>query len=144
MLDHAIYSVISPKGAASILWRDTSKAQEAATNMKITAQDLMRFGVIDQIIQEPVGGAHRQPDVAITRVGDAIEQALGAWPASRPRTSAACAARNSSPSAGPSEAWRRARGRSCLGSATFLAASSPIRDGTGNSLTLGHVFGCLQ
>lgn len=78
MLEHAIYSVISPEGAASILWRDTSKAQEAATNMKITAQDLMRFGVIDQIIQEPVGGAHRQPEVAITRVGDAIEQALGA------------------------------------------------------------------
>jgi acetyl-CoA carboxylase carboxyl transferase subunit alpha len=78
MLEHAIYSVISPEGAASILWRDTSKAQEAATNMKITAQDLMRFGVIDQIIQEPVGGAHRQPDVAVSRVGDAIEQALGA------------------------------------------------------------------
>ena len=55
MLEHAIYSVISPEGAASILWRDTSKAQEAATNMKITAQDLMRFGVIDEIVTEPVG-----------------------------------------------------------------------------------------
>ena len=61
MLEHAIYSVISPEGAASILWRDTSKAQEAATNMKITAQDLERFGVIDVIVNEPVGGAHRDP-----------------------------------------------------------------------------------
>ena len=61
MLEHAIYSVISPEGAASILWRDTAKAQDAATNMKITAQDLDRFGVIDRIITEPVGGAHRDP-----------------------------------------------------------------------------------
>jgi len=76
MLEHAIYSVISPEGAASILWRDTTKAQEAATNMKITAHDLMRFGVIDQIVQEPVGGAHRDPDLTVTRVGDAIESAL--------------------------------------------------------------------
>src|SRR2546423_11607086 len=59
MLEHAFYSVISPEGAASILWRDTSKAQEAATSMKITAQDLSRFGVIDKIVTEPVGGAHR-------------------------------------------------------------------------------------
>ena len=62
MLEHAIYSVISPEGAASILWRDTAKAQDAATNMKITAQDLLRFGVIDEIVAEPVGGAHRDPD----------------------------------------------------------------------------------
>ena len=61
MLEHAIYSVISPEGAASILWHDTAKAQDAATNMKITAQDLTRFGVIDEIIPEPVGGAHRDP-----------------------------------------------------------------------------------
>src|ERR1700726_2867411 len=65
MLQHAIYSVISPEGAASILWRDTSKAQEAATNMKITAQDLVRFGIIDGIITEPVGGAHRDPGATI-------------------------------------------------------------------------------
>jgi acetyl-CoA carboxylase carboxyl transferase subunit alpha len=76
MLEHAIYSVISPEGAASILWRDTSKAQEAATNMKITAQDLLRFGVIDFIIAEPPGGAHRDPAAAIALAGDAIEQAL--------------------------------------------------------------------
>jgi acetyl-CoA carboxylase carboxyl transferase subunit alpha len=76
MLEHAIYSVISPEGAASILWRDTSKAQEAATNMKITAQDLLRFGVIDFIIAEPPGGAHRDPAAAIALAGDAIDQAL--------------------------------------------------------------------
>ena len=61
MLEHAIYSVISPEGAASILWRDTAKAQEAASNMKITAQDLVRFGVVDTIVPEPTGGAHRDP-----------------------------------------------------------------------------------
>ena len=63
MLEHAIYSVISPEGAASILWRDSAKAQEAATDMKITAQDLLSFGIIDLIIGEPVGGAHRDPAV---------------------------------------------------------------------------------
>jgi acetyl-CoA carboxylase carboxyl transferase subunit alpha len=76
MLEHAIYSVISPEGAASILWRDTTKAQEAATNMKITAQDLARFGVIDQIVAEPVGGAHRDPQSAIAATGQAIADAL--------------------------------------------------------------------
>jgi acetyl-CoA carboxylase carboxyl transferase subunit alpha len=77
MLEHSIYSVISPEGAASILWHDTSKAQEAATNMKITAQDLVRFGIIDTIIAEPAGGAHRDPAAAITAVGEAIAEALG-------------------------------------------------------------------
>ncbi|MBV9347001.1 MAG: acetyl-CoA carboxylase carboxyltransferase subunit alpha [Pseudolabrys sp.] len=76
MLEHAIYSVISPEGAASILWRDSSKAQDAATNMKITAQDMVRFGVIDAIVPEPVGGAHRDPEAAIAAAGDAIAQAL--------------------------------------------------------------------
>src|SRR5688572_25813769 len=76
MLEHAIYSVISPEGAASILWHDTSKAQDAATNMKITAEDLMRFGVIDEIIPEPVGGAHRDPPAAIAATGTAIGRAL--------------------------------------------------------------------
>ena len=77
MLEHAIYSVISPEGAASILWRDTSKAQDAATNMRITAEDLARFGVIDAIVTEPVGGAHRDPAAAIAAAGDAIATALG-------------------------------------------------------------------
>jgi acetyl-CoA carboxylase carboxyl transferase subunit alpha len=76
MLEHAIYSVISPEGAASILWHDTAKAQEAATNMKITAQDLVRFGVIDTIIGEPAGGAHRDPAAAINATGEAVAAAL--------------------------------------------------------------------
>jgi acetyl-CoA carboxylase carboxyl transferase subunit alpha len=76
MLEHAIYSVISPEGAASILWHDTAKAQEAATSMKITAPDLIRFGVIDVIVQEPIGGAHRDPAAAIGAAGDAVAHAL--------------------------------------------------------------------
>jgi acetyl-CoA carboxylase carboxyl transferase subunit alpha len=76
MLEHAIYRVISPEGAASILWHDTARAQDAATNMKITAEDLMRFGVIDEIVPEPVGGAHRDPPAAIAATGSAIGNAL--------------------------------------------------------------------
>ena len=76
MLEHAIYSVISPEGAASILWRDTTKAQEAETSMKITAQDMVRFGVIDSIVSEPTGGAHRDPQAAIAVTGEAIAKAL--------------------------------------------------------------------
>ncbi|MFZ0460274.1 MAG: acetyl-CoA carboxylase carboxyltransferase subunit alpha [Rhodoplanes sp.] len=76
MLEHAIYSVISPEGAASILWRDTGKAQEAAQNMKITADDLLRFGIIDSIVREPVGGAHRDPAAAIEATGEAIAAAF--------------------------------------------------------------------
>jgi acetyl-CoA carboxylase carboxyl transferase subunit alpha len=74
MLEHAIYSVISPEGAASILWRDTARAQDAATNMKITADDMMRLGIIDEIVREPTGGAHRDPGVAIASTGTAIER----------------------------------------------------------------------
>lgn len=76
MMEHAIYSVISPEGAASILWRDTARAQDAATGMKITAQDLKRFGVIDGVVGEPVGGAHRDPQAAIAAAGDAIAAVL--------------------------------------------------------------------
>jgi acetyl-CoA carboxylase carboxyl transferase subunit alpha len=76
MLEHAIYSVISPEGAASILWRDTAKAQDAATGMKITAEDMVRFGVIDQIVTEPPGGAHRDAAAAIASTGEAVANAL--------------------------------------------------------------------
>lgn len=76
MMEHAIYSVISPEGAASILWRDTARAQDAATGMKITAQDLLRFGIIDRIVSEPTGGAHRDHEVAISRAGEAITASL--------------------------------------------------------------------
>jgi acetyl-CoA carboxylase carboxyl transferase subunit alpha len=76
MLEHAIYSVASAEAASSILWRDGTKAQEAANSMKITAQDLLRFGVIDGILKEPVGGAHRDPSAMIAATGEAIEQAF--------------------------------------------------------------------
>ncbi|MGX5666993.1 acetyl-CoA carboxylase carboxyltransferase subunit alpha [Rhizobium daejeonense] len=76
MLEHAIYSVISPEGAASILWRDSTRAKEAATNMKITADDLKALGVIDGIIPEPVGGGHRDPQRVIDTAGDVIAGAL--------------------------------------------------------------------
>lgn len=76
MLEHAIYSVISPEGAASILWRDTARAQDAATGMKITAQDLLKFGIIDRIVSEPTGGAHRDHTAVLARAGDALSSAL--------------------------------------------------------------------
>ena len=76
MLEHAIYTVASPEASASILWHDSSRAQDAATNMKITAQDLLGFKIIDGIIPEPVGGAHRKPDETVAVTGDAIEKAL--------------------------------------------------------------------
>jgi acetyl-CoA carboxylase carboxyl transferase subunit alpha len=76
MLEHAIYSVISPEGAASIIWRDSTKREEAATAMKITAQDLFSLSVIDQILSEPVGGAHRDHRRMTKAVGDAIAKVL--------------------------------------------------------------------
>jgi acetyl-CoA carboxylase carboxyl transferase subunit alpha len=76
MLEHSIYSVISPEGAASILWHDSTRAADAATNMKITAQDLIAFGIIDGIIPEPLGGAHRDKALTIRNAGAAIETAL--------------------------------------------------------------------
>jgi len=79
MLEHAIYSVISPEGAASILWRDAARAKDAATALKITAQDLKKLGVIDEIIAEPLGGAHRMPGQTIESTGEAIARALQAY-----------------------------------------------------------------
>src|SRR5579885_619889 len=76
MLEHSVYTVASPEASASILWRDSGKAQDAATSMKITAQDLLKFGIIDAIIPEPLGGAHRDPAAAIAATGEAIAGAL--------------------------------------------------------------------
>ena len=76
MLEHSIYTLASPEASASILWHDSSRAQDAATNMKITAQDLLRLGVIDTIIPEPVGGAQRHRETAIDATGDAVEAAF--------------------------------------------------------------------
>ena len=77
MFEHAVYSVISPEGCASILWRTAEKAADAAEAMRITAADLLKLGVIDTIVKEPVGGAHRSPDAAIDLLGSEIESALG-------------------------------------------------------------------
>jgi acetyl-CoA carboxylase carboxyl transferase subunit alpha len=76
MLEHSIYTVASPEAAASILWHDAARAIDAATNMKITAQDLKTLGVIDVVISEPVGGAHRDPALVFRRTGDAVAKAL--------------------------------------------------------------------
>jgi len=76
MLEHAIYSVISPEGAASILWRDTTRSKDAATNMKITAQDLLEMKIIDAIIPEPMGGAQRAPETVIASTGDLIARTM--------------------------------------------------------------------
>jgi acetyl-CoA carboxylase carboxyl transferase subunit alpha len=76
MFEHAVYSVISPEGCASILWRTADKAADAAEAMKITAQDLKALGVIDTIVSEPLGGAHRDPAAAIASLGDAIDESL--------------------------------------------------------------------
>ena len=76
MLEHAVYAVISPEGASSILWRSSDKAKDAATAMKITAQDLHKLGVVDRVLDEPVGGAHRERAQMIRETGNAIEEEL--------------------------------------------------------------------
>lgn len=84
MLEHAIYTVASPEAAASILWRDSAKAIDAATNMKITAQDLDQLGVIDVIISEPIGGAHRDRTTIMRATGDGIARALSEFDGKTP------------------------------------------------------------
>jgi acetyl-CoA carboxylase carboxyl transferase subunit alpha len=76
ILQYSIYSVISPEGCASILWRDAERKRDAAAALKMTADDLIRFGVVDRIIDEPVGGAHSDPDAAIAKVGLVIQEEL--------------------------------------------------------------------
>ena len=76
MLEHAIYSVISPEGCASILWRSSGKADQAAEALKLTAQDMEKFKIIDEIIPEPIGGAHRDPQLTIKKIGDVLERRL--------------------------------------------------------------------
>ncbi|GBD42384.1 Acetyl-coenzyme A carboxylase carboxyl transferase subunit alpha [bacterium HR39] len=76
MLEHAIYSVISPEGCAAILWHSAEKAPDAAGALRLTAQDLLQLGLIDEIVEEPVGGAHRAPQTTIGRVGEAIARHL--------------------------------------------------------------------
>ncbi len=76
MLEHAIYSVASPEACASILWHASDKARDAAEALKVTAADLLRLGVIDEVVPEPLGGAHRAPDEMIARVGEAVDRCL--------------------------------------------------------------------
>ena len=76
MLEHSVYSVISPEGCASILWRDAAKAETAAESLRLTAADLHGFGLVDQVVPEPLGGAHRMPAATVAAVGDAVEAAL--------------------------------------------------------------------
>tara|TARA_B100000925_G_scaffold283291_1_gene257054 strand:- start:13 stop:975 length:963 start_codon:yes stop_codon:yes gene_type:complete len=85
MLEHAIYSVISPEGCASILWKDAEKMREAAEALRLTADDLYALGVSDQIIEEPVGGAHRNPEQAIESVKVAISSMLSALNSKKPK-----------------------------------------------------------
>jgi acetyl-CoA carboxylase carboxyl transferase subunit alpha len=76
MLEHAVYSVISPEGCGSILWRDSEHAREAAEALRLTAQDLLRLGIVDRVVPEPLGGAHRLPKAAIEALGEAIDDVL--------------------------------------------------------------------
>jgi acetyl-CoA carboxylase carboxyl transferase subunit alpha len=78
MLEHSVYAVISPEGCASILWRTAEKAADAAEAMRVTAQDLKQLGVIERIVPEPAGGAHREPAVTIAALGAAIGEELDA------------------------------------------------------------------
>jgi len=84
MLEHSVYSVISPEGCASILWKDAEKMREAAEALRLTAQDLLKLGVIDRIIKEPLGGAQRDPKAAIEAVGKGIEAMLKDLTARKP------------------------------------------------------------
>ena len=76
MLEHAVYSVISPEGCSSILWRNAEHATDAAASLRLTAKDMVKFGVVDDIVSEPLGAAHRDPDAAIALLGDAIDKHL--------------------------------------------------------------------
>jgi acetyl-CoA carboxylase carboxyl transferase subunit alpha len=79
MLEHAVYSVISPEGCASILWHSSERAQDAADAMKVTAQDLVKLQVVDRVVEEAMGGAHRNPASTIAALGDVIADELAAF-----------------------------------------------------------------
>jgi acetyl-CoA carboxylase carboxyl transferase subunit alpha len=85
MFEHAVYSVISPEGCASILWRTADKAADAAEAMKITASDLQALGVVDRVIDEPLGGAHRHPDAAMAELKQALIEEIDGCKALGPK-----------------------------------------------------------
>ncbi len=99
MLEHAVYSVASPEGAAAILWGDAARAEEAATRLRLTSDDLLEFGIVDEMIPEPLGGAHRDPSGTVERVLDAVDAALARSTRSQP-TSCSSAATASSAASG--------------------------------------------
>jgi acetyl-CoA carboxylase carboxyl transferase subunit alpha len=78
MLENSIYSVITPEGCAAILWKDASKAEQAAENLRLTAQDLLELKVVDEVIPEPLGGAHRDPEETARRVKETVQRHLKA------------------------------------------------------------------
>jgi len=84
ILEHAVYSVASPEGAAAILWSDAARAEEAAARLKLTSDDLLQFGIVDEVIPEPLGGAHRDAPGIVARVLDAVDRALAALAAVPP------------------------------------------------------------
>ncbi|MHB8147737.1 MAG: carboxyl transferase domain-containing protein, partial [Vulcanimicrobiaceae bacterium] len=86
MLEHSVYSVASPEGCAAILWGDATKAEEAATRLKLTAQDLQHFGIVDEIVPEPLGGAQRDPADVVARVLGAMHVAVQRLSALAPET----------------------------------------------------------
>jgi acetyl-CoA carboxylase carboxyl transferase subunit alpha len=113
MLQYAIYSVISPEGCASILWKTSDKAQEAADALGITAHRLKALGLVDKIVSEPVGGAHRDPKQMAARASSSARWAMPSarWPTSRPKTCwiaamSACKAMAASPTPRPTPACR--------------------------------------
>ena len=84
MLEHSVYSVISPEGCASILWRDADKARDAAAALRLTAQDLLSLDVVDRVVDEPLGGSHRDKEATFQSLGDAIEELLSGYDAMKP------------------------------------------------------------
>jgi acetyl-CoA carboxylase carboxyl transferase subunit alpha len=85
MLEYSIYSVISPEGCASILWRDPARVSDASAQLKLTAQDLVQLGICDEIIPEAAGGAHREPAVTASNVRTALKRHSASWPCCPPR-----------------------------------------------------------
>jgi acetyl-CoA carboxylase carboxyl transferase subunit alpha len=85
MPQHSVYSVASPEGCAAILWGDSARAEEAAERLKLTSEDLKAFGIVDEIVPEPLGGAHRDPAPFIERVMDAVDAALGRLSEKKPK-----------------------------------------------------------
>ena len=130
MLEHSTYSVASPEGCAAILWSDAGKAEEAAARLKLTADDLHRFGVVDEIIAEPLGGAHRNPQDVVTRTLDSIDIALDA-PLRAPPGTIAGGALSKVPPIGRMAGGRRGTRRERRSDAARTTRAPPCRPNDG-------------